>query len=133
MFSNAELSEILSDLNETTTEHDAKSIFNTMLDSIPPGHPKREDFLWKLARGLGGLNDVPAEYLAYAVAERAADYSYGILNSGEGPRALSLVFTVAQSLAGGSKVQRVLLGTMNRASDDKFAVRLLAFTEDRSR
>jgi hypothetical protein len=133
MFSNADLNQILSDLNETTTEADAKKVFNTMLDSIPPGHPKREDFLWKVARRLGGLHDVPAEHLAYAVAERAADYRYGILNSGEGPRALNVVFTVAQSLAAGPKVQRVLLGAINRASADTFAVRLLAFTEDRSR
>jgi hypothetical protein len=118
MFSNADLRQVLSDLNETTTEGDAKKVFNTMLNSIPPGHPKREDFLWKLARGLGGLNDVPAEHLAYAVAERAADYRYDILNSGEGSRALNVVFTVAQSLSASSKVQRALLGAMARASDD---------------
>jgi hypothetical protein len=45
MFSNADLSRVLSDLNETTTEADAKKVFSTMLDSIPPGHPKREEFL----------------------------------------------------------------------------------------
>ena len=68
MFSNAELDRIVSDLNEAGTDADVKRVFSRTLDSIPPKHPKREDFLWKLSRASERLGDATAERLAYAAA-----------------------------------------------------------------
>lgn len=133
MFSNAELKQILTDVNEAKTGADVEAVFNRMLDSIPPKHPKREDFLWKFGLSIDQINDLAAEHLAYAAAKRAADYQYDLMNLGEAARALNIVFIVAQKLSSTPNVQRVLEGAMTLASDDTFALRLLGFTEDRTR
>ncbi len=67
------------------------------------------------------------------MAQRAADYAYDIMNVGEAARALNIVFTAAQKLSSTPGAQRVLEGAVVRASDDTFAIRLLAFTEQRNR
>jgi hypothetical protein len=133
MFSNAELDHLISNLNESRTEDDVKAAFGATLDSIAPGHAKREDFLWKLARGMERLNAYIAESLAYAVASRAADYRYDLMHVGEGARAINIIFVAAQKLSATPVVQQALEGAMTRASDDTFAIRLLEFTENRSR
>jgi len=131
MFSNAELERIVSDLNGSQTETGAKEVFDCTLHSIPPKHPKREDFLWKLSRRMDRLSDGTAEQLAYAVADRAADYMYDVMNLGEASRALNLVFAAAQKVAGTPDVQRVLEGAMKRSSDDTFAKRILEYTDQK--
>src|SRR5260370_42683210 len=75
MFSNAELDRIVSDLIEAGTDAHVERVFNRTLDSIPPKHSKREDFLYKLGRASERFDDATAERLAYAAAKRAADYT----------------------------------------------------------
>jgi KAP-like P-loop domain-containing protein len=133
MFSNAELDRLISDLNKARTDPEVQSVFNQMLDSIPPKHPKREDFLWKLSRESDRLDDVTAERLAYAAAARADSYAYDIINLGEAARALNIVFTAAQKLSAKPIVQRILEGSTARASDDTFARRILEYTENKGR
>ncbi|HEY6291602.1 MAG TPA: P-loop NTPase fold protein [Terriglobia bacterium] len=132
MFSNAELSQMVSDLNEAASDAGAGRIFSGILESIPPKHPKREDFLWKANRA-EGLTDLAVERLAYAAADRAANYAYDFLKVGEAAQALNLVFTAAQRLSATHDAQRVLETAMARASDDTFALRILEFTEHQDR
>lgn len=133
MFSNAELEEMLSELNRAGPDGDVERIFGRVPDSIPPGHPKREDFLWKLNRASERLDGVAAERLACAASDRAADYAYGIMNTGEAAQGLNLVFTAAQKLSATPTAQRVLETAMALASDDTFALRILEFTGNRDR
>jgi hypothetical protein len=133
MFSEADLHRALSALEEAATEADAKTVLDSTLESIPAGHPRRADFLWKLTRHSETLTNRAAENLAYAVATRAADYRYDIFNLGEGGSALGIVLTAAQKLSGDTAVQRVLEGAIKRASDDTFAVRLMGYAEGSSR
>jgi hypothetical protein len=134
MFSNTELQRIVDSLN-TTEGSDAAVFraFDTVLDSIPSGHPKREDFLWKLSRAIGRLQSCPAEQIAYAVARRADVYSYDVMNIGEAARALNIVFSAAQHQASTIVGQRILTESMLRNTDDTFAKRLLEYSEDKSR
>jgi hypothetical protein len=133
MFSNAELNQLVSNLNRSTTEDEAKAAFRAVLDSVESGHAKRGDFLWKLARGMRMLTDSAAENVAYAVAACAADYQYDIMHFGEGAEAVNIVFAAAQKLAATELGQRVLAGALLRASNDTFAIRLLELTEESSR
>jgi len=133
MFSNAELNRLLHDLVATKTESEVEAIFGRTLEAIPKLHPKREDFLWKLGRALGDVDERIAEQLAYAAAARAADYGYDMMNLGEAARALNIVFIAAQKLSGSSVAQRILENAMSRATDDTFAKRLFEFTQDRDR
>lgn len=133
MFSNAELSKLVSYLNKLKSEGAVRSLFQQTLASIPKGHPKREDFLWKLGRSAERLNEEAAENLAYAAATNATEYQYDIMNLGEAARALNIVFESAQKLATKPAAQGVLEGSMERAKDDTFAARLLEYTEDRER
>ncbi len=130
MFSNDELRRLMSDFREARTESRVESIFSQALNGIPPKHPKREDFLWKLGRAVDQLDDLTAEQLAYAASIRAADYAYA---DGEAQRGLNIVFIAAQKLSSTPGAQRTLLGAMERAADDTFALRLLRFTENRDR
>ncbi len=133
MYGNAELQRILSDLNTATTDHAMWDVFSNALDSMPSQHPKREDFLWKLSRATGELRAQAAENLAYAVADRAADYTYDMMHVGEAARAVNLVFSVAQRLSATPAAQRVLENAIRRASDDTFAIRIVEFTEQKDR
>ncbi len=134
MFSDAELREVLAELSSAKSDLDVQAIFNRALDAIPKGHPKRDDFLWKLGRGIEeSASGVTAERLAYAAAVRASDYAYDLMNIGEAARALNIVFIVAQKLSATSAAQRVLEGVMERATDDTFAKRLLEYTQNRDR
>jgi KAP family P-loop domain len=133
MFSDAELNRLVSNLNGAGTDAEVERVFSGVLDSIPPSHPKREDFLWKLSQASDRLGDAAAERLAYAASDRAADYAYDRMNIGEAAQALNIVFRAAQKLASTSTAQQVLEGAMSRASDDTFALRLLEFTENRDR
>lgn len=128
MFSNAELNQMISELEHAKGE-EVEAVFLRTLNSFPPKHPEREDFLWKLSRQISVLSDPTAESLAFAVARHASDYSYDIWNVGEAARALAIVFAVAQKLSATPAAQRVLEGAMALASDDTFAIRLLGFTE----
>ena len=132
MFSNTELDRLISRLNTSETPDSVQNTFNAILDSIPPGHPKRGDFLWRLARGAGRLTKNAGEFLAYAVALRAADYKYDVMNVGEGAYGQNVIFVVAQKVSSTPDVQRVLEGAITRPSDDTFAVRLLAGIENPS-
>ncbi len=125
MFSNSELRQIVSKLNESRTETDAQATFDAVLDSIPAGHPKREDFLFKLSRSVGQLSDGSAEYVAYAASSRAADYRRDVWTLGEVGRALRMILRVAEKLSKTPQAQRVLEGAMARASDDILAGKLL--------
>jgi KAP family P-loop domain len=128
MFSNAELDEIVDKLNAAESEEDVQRIFSEMLDSIPPNHPRREDFLWKLNRPSIRLTFVASERLAYAAAVRADSYAYDMINTGEAARALNLVFSAAQSVSTTPGAQRILEGAMARTSDDTFAIRIVEYT-----
>lgn len=133
MFSNSELNEMRRELAKATTESAVESIFSRTLDAIPKGHPKRDDFLWKLGRSLGQVENITAELLAYAASVHAADYAYDLMNIGEAARALNIVFLAAQKLSQTSALQQVLEGSMSRATDDTFARRLLEYTQNRDR
>jgi KAP family P-loop domain len=133
MFSSAEVDRLLAKLNASKNEPEATNAFSAVLDSITAGHAKRHDFLFKLARSVKRLDDVPAEYIAYATASRASSYQYDLFTMGETGRAVNLILAVAQRLADSPAVQRVLETAMIRSSDDILAVKLLAFTEDRDR
>jgi hypothetical protein len=133
MFSNAELDRIISALNTAKTDTDARNAFPRALDSIPLKNPKREDFMRKLIQASDALNNHSAESLAYAVAERAGDYTYDMFHVGEAARAVNLVFTIVQKLSATSAAQRILTGSIARASDDTFAERILKFTENKDR
>jgi hypothetical protein len=85
-----------------------------------------------MSRKVRELTDDTAEYLAYAVAVRAGDYTYAFLNLGEGAEAEKVVLVAAQKLSATQRVQRVLDGAMARASHDLFAWRLLTDVENRS-
>lgn len=133
MFSNAELDQVVVKLNSSKHEEDAKAAFDITLNSLPPGHPKRDDFLFKLARNVQRLNSAAAEYVAYAAAARAADYQYDHWTMGETGRAVNVILAAAQRLADTPSVQRVLETAMNRSSDDTLPMRLLQFIEDKDR
>ena len=134
MFSEAELSATVARFNKATTEAACEEIFRQELERIPQHYAKRADFLWKLARAVRSqLNDSIAKWVAYAAAHRATDYTYDLVNIGEAARALNIVFESAQRFSGNSVAQEILLGTMERAADDTFAVRLLEYTENRER
>ena len=134
MFSNSELNEMLRELGKATTESTVESTFSRTLDAIPKGHPKRDDFLWKLGRALYQVENITVERLAYAASIRAADYAYDFMNVGEAARALNIVFIAAQKLSKTSAVQQVLEGSMSRATDDTFCrKRLLEYTQSRER
>jgi hypothetical protein len=132
LFSNSELERVLADISEANTEEGVRIAFKTGLDSIPTQHPKRGDFLWKLSRASERLSATEAERLAYAAAAHASDYRYDRMNVGEAAYALNIVFIAAQKVST-SHPQRVLEGAMACASDDTFAVRILEYTEDRTR
>jgi hypothetical protein len=133
MFSNAELDRVISKLNGAKSEADVQQIFGETLDSIPPQHPRRQDFLWKLNRESSRLSDITSERLAYAAAVRADSYAYDMINVGEAARALNLVFSAAQKVSATSDAQQVLEGAMARASDDTFAYRLVEYTANPDR
>jgi hypothetical protein len=134
MYSEAELSRMLARLNGANNEDECTKIFTEELLAIPAGHPRREDFLWKLGRSVASkLTPDAAEGIAYAAASRAADYAYDLVNVGEAARALNIVYEVAQKLSSSSKAQTILMGAMSRAADDTFAIRLLEFVEYRDR
>lgn len=128
MFSESELSQVLSKLKSAATNEATETVFRAELNSLPVGHPKRSDFLWKLARGAEGFKADAAERLAYVAAECASSYAYDVVNFGEAAYALNMVFVAAKLAA---DRQRVLEGAMARASNDTFAVRILDFTEHR--
>src|SRR5262249_44942009 len=101
---------------------------------LPKGHPRREDFLWKIGRSVQTrLSDGAAEGIAYAAAIRALDYAYDIMNIGEAARALNIVYEAAQKTSSTSKGEAILVQSMMEATDDTFATRLLEFTEDKDR
>lgn len=133
MFSNAELDQVISKMNGAKSERDVQHVFDGTLDSIPPNHPRRQDFLWKLNRESARLSDITSERLAYAAAVRADTYAYDMINIGEAARALNLVFSAAQKVSATSAAQRVLEGAMERASDDTFAYRLVEYTANPDR
>jgi hypothetical protein len=132
LFSNAELERVLLNVSEAETDEGVRTAFKTELDSIPPQHPKRGDFLWKVSRGSERLSATAAERLAYAVAAHSSDYQYDRMNVGEAAFALNIVFIAAQKVST-SHAQRVLEGAMAYASDDTFAERILNHTEDRTK
>jgi hypothetical protein len=134
MFSEAELSTTITRLNEAKTEKDCERIFREVLDGMPPGYAKRTDFLWKISLAAKSrLKDDIAEWLAYAAASRATDYTYDLVNIGEAAKALNIVFESAERSSQSPKAQEVLEGAMNRSTDDTFALRLLEYTENRDR
>jgi KAP family P-loop domain len=134
MFSEAELSITISLLNSARTESACNEIFGEVLNGIPRQQTKRADFLWKLGLSVRSrLNDTAAENIAYTAATRANDYTYDVINSGESARALNIVFESAQRFSSSAKVQQILTGAMERATDDTFALRLLEYTENRDR
>jgi hypothetical protein len=133
MFSNADLEGMVLELNAAETESQVDSVLRDVVLSLPSEHPKREDAFWKLSRGVHKLTDAAAEQLAFATARCASDYSYGILHTGEGSRALNLVFAIAQKLSTTAVAQRVLEGSIADSSDDTFALKLWQFTENPSR
>ena len=134
MYSEAELHRAIAQLNAAPSESKCNEILVELLNGLPMSHPKRTDMLWKLGRSVAGrLDDRTVEWLAYAAADRAAEYAYDTLNLDEAAKALNIVFEAAQKLSSGSKGQDVLVGAMVRATDDTFANRLLDFTEKRDR
>jgi len=134
MYSEAELSRIITRLNQAKTDGELLQIFTEELFTLPKGHPRREDFLWKIGRSLPTrLTDEAAEGMAYAAAIRASDYAYDIMNIGEAARALNIVYEAAQKMSSTPKAQSILVGAMKRVTDDTFAIRLLEFTEHQDR
>lgn len=134
MYSEAELSRVLAQLNQAKTEQDHLNVFSEELSNIAAGHPRREDFLWKLGRSVPSkLTPDAAKGTAYAAAVRAADYAYDLMNIGEAARALNIVYEAAQKASSSPKGHVILVGAMNRATDDTFAIRLLEFTEHQDR
>jgi hypothetical protein len=133
MFSNAELNEMLRELAKAKTESAVRSVFGRTLEAIPKLHPKREDFLWKLGRALDRVDNVTDERLAYAAATLAEQYAYDMMNLGEAARALNIVFIAAQKVSRTSAAQQTLEGSMDRATEDTFAKRLLEFTQNKER
>ncbi len=134
MYSETELSRIISHLNASRTEAECERIFSDELNGIPAKHAKREDFLWKIGRAIETrINELSAEALAYAAADHATDYAYDLMNIGEAARALNIVFESAQKISATSKAQTILLEAMKRATDDTFARRLLEYTEGKDR
>lgn len=133
MFSNTDLEAFIKELNAAPRERSVGSAFNKIFDATPKGHPKRNDFLWRLSRKLDRLDDIPAESLAYAVATRAKDYTYDSLGLGEFGHALAIVFSAAQKISATGAIQRLLEGAVARASDDAFAFNLLDNVENRER
>ena len=133
MFSDAELRRLVRQLSEAKTEPAVENIFSQTLNSIAPGHAKRDDFLFKLGRAMDQLDGTTAELLAYAAASCATDYQYDLTNIGEAARGLNIVFTAAQKVSASPAVQQVLSGAMTRATDDTFAARLVQFTENKDR
>lgn len=133
IFSNAELVQVLADLNKAASESAAATVIDRVLEQNPKQHPRRDDALWKIGRAVDKLSDKAAEQLAFAIASRASAYYYDQLNTGEASYALNIVFEVAQKLADTTAVQGVLEGAMARAADDTFALRLLEYTEFKDR
>ncbi len=133
MFSNAELAQVLNRFNEARTEELVTTAFKELLFNNPRGQPRRNDALWKVSRSVDKLKDQAAEWVAYASAACAADYRYDVMNVGEAARALNIVFEVTQRFSKTSSAQNVLIGAMDRASDDTFAFRLLEFTRNKER
>ena len=133
MFGNAELERFLSDLNSAATPEAHGAAFNRVFNSIPKGHQKRGDFMWRLSRKLDRLSEAATEHLAYAAAAQASEYVYDLMNVGEAAEALKIVFAAAQRLSATTAVQRVLEGAMRKASHDTFAVGLLDGIENRDR
>jgi hypothetical protein len=133
MFSNAELDRVISKLDGAKSEADVQHVFDETLDSMPPKHSRRQDFLWKLNRESARLSDITSERLAYAAAVRADSYAYDMINIGEAARALNLVFSAAQKVSATPGAQRILEGAMARASDDTFAFRIVEYTANSDR
>jgi len=70
MFSEAELREVLDELAEAKSDSAVLAVFGRALDAIPKGHPKRDDFLWKIGRAIAlRTSDVTAEPLAMRDAD----------------------------------------------------------------
>lgn len=133
MFSNGELDRVVKQLNSSKREEDTREVFDTTLNSLPPGNPKRADFLFKLARTVQRLNSTAAEYVAYAAAARASDYQYDLLTMGETGRAVNIILAAAQKLADTPLVQTMLENAMDRSSDDTLPFRLLESIENKDR
>ena len=109
-------------------------IFTEELFKLPKGHARRDDFLWKIGRAVQPrLTEDAAEGIAYATAILAKDYAYDIINIGEAARALNIVYEAAQKASSTPTGESILIGAMNRATDDTFAIRLLEFTGYRDR
>lgn len=52
MYSEAELSRIVTRLNQAKTEAERVQIFTEELSKLPKGHARRDDFLWKIGRAV---------------------------------------------------------------------------------
>ncbi|MCU1311820.1 MAG: P-loop domain protein, partial [Candidatus Angelobacter sp.] len=133
MFSNAELERAVENLSDCKSEGEVDNNFSKLLEDMPANTPKRNDFLWKLSRAVPRLDDQIAEWLAFSSSRHAIDYAYDMMNIGEAARALNIVFEAAQKVSSNSRVQDVLSGSMMRATDDTFAIRILIYTEDKGR
>ncbi len=119
MFGNAELERFLSDLNSAATPEAHGAAFNRVFNSIPKGHQKRGDFMWRLSRKLDRLSEAATEHLAYAAAAQASEYVYDLMNVGEAAEALKIVFAAAQRLSATTCIrsQRVLEGAMTKTCE----------------
>lgn len=134
MYSESELGRVIARLNDAKSSDECDSIFAGTLSGIPPHHPKRADFLWKLGRSVDKrLNDPAVVGVAYAAATHARDYTYDMINIGEAARALNIVFEAVQKFSKSSKAQEILVEAMRRVTDDTFAIRLLDFTKNKER
>lgn len=110
------LSDVISNLNASATEGHAQTVFGKTLDALPKGHARRGDLISKLRiRGCRErrLTDDAAEFLAYAVATRAADYQYELITLGEMGSTAGLILEVAARFSETLRVQRILEGSIS--------------------
>jgi hypothetical protein len=108
-------------INQTARE----TVFLEILDSMPKGSLKRDDFLRKLAELAKSIPEPLAKSLGLAAVKASANYTYDLMSAfGEAGHVLRMILLIALRLQHSEKIAFLQECILN-ASDDTMAFRIL--------
>jgi KAP family P-loop domain len=126
IFSSVEMASFIQAFVKAETAETKDSVFREILDSMPKGSLKRDDFLRKLSELVKSLQPEQASALSKAVIRTADQYTYDPLSSvfAEAGHALRILIRAAEVLPMQDR-QDLLTGSIREATDDTMAFRVL--------
>ncbi|MDE3110986.1 MAG: hypothetical protein KGL02_13745, partial [Acidobacteriota bacterium] len=126
VFSSVEMASFLRKLEGLRSQSDKEQTFRDVLDSMPKGSLKRDDFLRKLADI--AVEEIPmsaAVAVAHAAVKNAAKYSYDTFAAfGEAGHVLRIVLRTAKRMPESARPD-FLKECIREAGDDTLALRIL--------